>query len=446
MGDADRPTQTRQVVMGYLGALAFILYLDRVCISKAATSIKEELGLSESQLGIVFGAFTLAYGLFEVITGHWGDRYGSRRVVIRIVLWWSAFTALTGCVWKFSYELLPGVIVSSFYLLLLIRFLFGAGEAGALPNMARIVSRWFPLSERGKAQAILNTSMLVGGAVAPVASAYLISAVGWRWTFVVFGSIGVAWAGLFAAWFRDEPADHPGVNAAELQHIIGGMAPSAGRTIHASVPWGRVLSTPAIWLLGTAMACAAFYTWLLYSWYPRYLEAARGVESTTAGWLSGGVLIGGAGGTIFGGWLCDRFGARREWRGGLLRAMGAGGLGLSGACVAVSVYLDSPLATSVLLSVALFGVALEVSAWWGAMADIAGPHVGALFGLCNSMGIVGAFSSQVFLGWFVDYMHARGHEGRTAWDLAFPLYADVLFVGALCWLYIDPSRSAVEPS
>jgi sugar phosphate permease len=426
-----------------MGALAFVLYLDRVCMGQAATPIKNELDLSESKLGVVHGAFTLAYGLFEVVTGHWGDRYGSRLVLIRIVLWWSAFTALTGCVWKFSYELLPGLAVSSFLLLLAIRFLFGIGEAGAVPNMARVVSRWFPQRERGAAQAIVNTSMLLGGAVAPVASAHLIEAIGWRWTFVIFGSLGVLWAVAFALWFRDDPADHPAVNPAELRHIRDGATAPAATLPHA-IPWRRVLATPSIWLLGTAVACAATYTYLLYSWYPRYLQAGRGIAPEQSGWLAGAVLIGGAGGSIFGGWLCDRLGADRRRRKLVLRTIGVAGLVLAGAGVFASVHLDNAGAASAVLSLALFGVALQMAAWWGAMVDIAGPHVGALFGLCNSLGVAGAFSSQVFLGWFVDTMRARGHEGRAAWDPAFPLYAGILFVGAACWLFINPGRSAVE--
>ena len=136
----SQPTRVRYGVMGYLCSLAFILYIDRICIGQAGTAMKAELGLSNFQWGLVGVAFQIAYAIFEPTTGHWGDRYGSRRVLIRIVLWWSAFTALTGCVWNFSYELLPGVVLNGFLLLLVIRFLFGAGEAGALPNAARVIS------------------------------------------------------------------------------------------------------------------------------------------------------------------------------------------------------------------------------------------------------------------------------------------------------------------
>ncbi len=125
-GLAERPTGVRYGVLAFLASMAFILYLDRGCINQAAPIIKKELGISETQKGIIFGAFALAYLIFEIPAGWWGDRYGSRRIMTRIVVWWSLFTALTGAAWGFG-------------TLLVIRFLFGAGEAGALPNSARVL-------------------------------------------------------------------------------------------------------------------------------------------------------------------------------------------------------------------------------------------------------------------------------------------------------------------
>ena len=207
-----------------LCTLCVVLYLDRICISQAALSIQEDLGLTNTQMGYVFAAFMLSYGLFEVPTGRWGDRYGSRKVLIRIVLWWSAFTAMTGFVPLFSYD--SRLWLNSLGLLLLVRFLFGVGEAGALPNMARVAAHWFPADRRGPAQGLLNTSMLVGGATAPVLAAYLIRVIGWRVTFSVFAVVGVAWVIVFQRLFRDNPVDHPGVNEAERRLIEGRAAPA----------------------------------------------------------------------------------------------------------------------------------------------------------------------------------------------------------------------------
>ena len=151
------PTRVRYRVLGLAVLLAAVTYLDRVCISHAGVtaSIKAELGLSDKQMGLVYSAFTLAYALFEMPTGAWGDRVGTRRVLARIVVWWSSFTIATAA--AFSYATL-----------LVIRFLFGAGEAGAFPNVTRTFSRWFPLSERGTAQGIFFAGAHLGGGVTPV--------------------------------------------------------------------------------------------------------------------------------------------------------------------------------------------------------------------------------------------------------------------------------------
>src|SRR5262249_9421392 len=178
------PSRARIGVLGFLCTLALLLYIDRVCIGQAEASIRAELGLSKAEMAWVFTAFTLAYCLFEVPTGHWGDRFGSRGVIARVVLWWSAFPALTGAAF-------------GLWSLLAFRFLFGAGEAGALPNAARVVTRWFPPQEQGKARGAIGTAALLGGAIAPVLAALLIEQVGWRLAFVAFGAVGLVWAALF---------------------------------------------------------------------------------------------------------------------------------------------------------------------------------------------------------------------------------------------------------
>ncbi len=178
---------------------------------------------------MIFNAFALAYALFEIPAGRWGDRFGSRRIVTRIVLWWSFFTALTGA-------------AGGFVSLVVIRFLFGAGEAGALPNSARILREWFPDSSRGRAQGIVTTAMLLGGAASYATSQWLIDWVGWRWSFAVFALIGVGWALAFYVWFRDDPAEHPQANDAERRLIAAGRMP--GRSPDGSAD----TQTPCRWI------------------------------------------------------------------------------------------------------------------------------------------------------------------------------------------------------
>ncbi len=164
-----------------LVTLAIITFLDRISISVAAPRIQQELGIQPAQWGWILGAFVLAYGLFEVPTGALGDRGGHRSVLTRIVLWWSAFTGLTG-------------LAGSFPVLLITRFLFGAGEAGAYPNMAGALGRWFPAGERARTQGFIWSASRLGGALAPLIVVPLQASIGWRPTFAVLGLLGAVWA------------------------------------------------------------------------------------------------------------------------------------------------------------------------------------------------------------------------------------------------------------
>ena len=199
---SPKPTRARYGVVGFAVALAVIQYIDRVCISQAAPLVSEDLGLSPRQMGYVFSAFTLAYALFEIPAGYLGDRIGPRKVLLRIVLWWSFFTVATGWAW-------------SWLSLVTTRFLFGAGEAGCFPNLAKALHRWLPSHERTRAQGLLWMSARWGGASTPLLVYFCLQHVHWRTAFLLFGLLGVAWAAAFFAWYRDDPRAHPAVNAAE---------------------------------------------------------------------------------------------------------------------------------------------------------------------------------------------------------------------------------------
>ncbi|HLN28712.1 MAG TPA: MFS transporter [Gemmataceae bacterium] len=421
-----RPTRVRYGVLAFLGVLALVFYVDRLCIGQAALSIQEDLEISKDEMGWIFSAFTLAYCLFEVPTGAWSDRYGSRGVLTRIVLWWSAFTALTGA-------------AAGFWSLLSIRFLFGAGEAGAFPNTARVLTRWFPPDRRGPAQGLINTLALIGGAVAPVAAAYLIKSIGWRWTFLVFALPGLLWAVAFYWWFRDDPAEHPMVNEAE-RDLIMGSAPAPGGTEHPPIPWRAVVQNANVWLLGSVLACAAFNTYLFFFWYPSYLNEARGTDPITTGWLAGLVLCGGAAGAMSGGilidWLIRRTGQRRRCRCGL----GFSALASAATLLLLGAQTDATLLSTLWMAAGMFAINATLANWWGAATDVSGRHVGALFGLMNAMGGLGAVMSPPFLGRFVQYLGSLGYEGRAQWTPAFFVYAGVLLVGAFGWLLIDTTR------
>jgi MFS family permease len=410
------PTRTRFLVLAVLCLLAAILYLDRICMAAAIDPIQTELKLTNAQGSYVLMAFTLAYGLFEVPTGRWGDRIGGRRVLTRISLWWSAFTALTGA-------------CTGLGTLLLVRFLFGAGEAGAYPNVARVLARWFPDEERGRAQGLLLAASLIGGAVAPFLAAVLIARIGWRWSFAAFGGLGALWAAGFWWWFRDDPATHSGVNPAE-QTLIGIRA-SAGH-VHDAVPWAAVVRNPSVWALGSIMTLASFNSYIYFSWFPKYLKEGRRTDPLEAGLMASVVLGLAAAGTLTGGAVVDRLVVRGEGEGGR-RLMGgaaffaaagllAGALGTRHAWIAVG-----------LTGLSCFAAQATLPLWWSCAIGISGRHVGALFGLMNMMGVAGAMSSQYLVGALADWLGKQGASGRAQWDPIFYIDVGVLALTGLLW-------------
>jgi len=261
-GIPGRATRARYWVIIFAITLAVIQYIDRTAISQAMPEIARVLKFSDQEAGLVFSAFTLAYALFEIPTGWLGDKIGPRRVLLRVVLWWSFFTAATGWAW-------------SFVSMLVTRFLFGAGEAGCFPNLTKALSAWLPTRDRTRAQALMWMGARWGGASAPLLVVAVMTFVSWRLAFLCFGVLGITWAIIFALWFKDNPREHKSVNAAELELLKENEQNVRG---HGDVPWGKLATRPAIWLLGAQYFCLS-YGWYFYvTWLPTYLRDARGME------------------------------------------------------------------------------------------------------------------------------------------------------------------------
>ena len=408
-------TKARYKVLSVLCLLSGILYLDRICISAAIDSIQKDLKITNTQTSYFLMAFTLAYGLFEIPTGRWGDRLGARRVLTRISLWWSAFTALTGA-------------CSGLWMLVGIRFLFGAGEAGAFPNVARVMSRWFPDHERGRAQGILLAASQVGGAVAPFLAAMLIREIGWRWTFAAFGSVGAIWAAGFYVWFRDDPADHDAANTAEVAYIGRGASAS---NVHTQIPWTLVVRNPSIWFLSLIMACGSFNSYIYFSWFPKYMKSGRSVEETEAGLMASMVLACSAAGTLAGGYLLDWFASRGGI--GRKRLLGGSSFFLASAMLGCGLLSGDPWLAAFFAALSCFATQATQPLWWTCAIGISGKHIGALFGLMNSVGVFGAMSSQYLVGALADFLGARGYTERAQWDPIFYINMGVLIVAGLLW-------------
>jgi MFS transporter, ACS family, glucarate transporter len=411
-----RPSRARNTVLGFALAAMGVAYLDRVAISSAATVMKADLGLSDTQMGLVFSAFTLAYALFEVPSGWLADRFGARWMLTRIVLWWSAMTAATGAAVGFAS-------------LVAVRWLFGMGEAGVLPSLSRAFSRWLPADERGRAFGLTLMAAALGGAATQPIVAELLVRMSWRQAFPIFGAVGVVWAAAWFWWFRDEPSRHRAVNAAELALIRAGEAGHPPDAPHPPVPW-RSLGTSRGVVALCAMYFCAIYGWYFYiTWLPSYLLRARGFDLIAAGWLASAPLLGIAAGAFVGGWISDPLVRRLGLRAGL-RAPGLVGLPLAALCVLAAIATPDGRVATLWFAGAAGCAALGIAPAWSVCLAIGGRHAGVVSGAMNTFGNLGGALSPVVMGVVLDAL--------GSWDLSLYSVAALYAGAALCWLGIDP--------
>ena len=403
------PSRSRIRLLYFTFALSLITFLDRVAIGGAAPAIREELHLTPVQMGWVFSAFTFAYAAFEIPTGWLGDRFGPRKVLTRIVLWWSAFTVATGAAWNFQ-----SLVVT--------RFLFGVGEAGAYPNISRSFSRWFPTPERGIAHGVVFMGSRVGGAMAPPLVVLLISWFGWRAAFLVFGLIGAVWCIFWWRWFRDDPAQHPDVDPEELRVIQAGIEPRQS-TIHL-----RDLLSLNLLVVCLAYFCVIYGLYFYLTWLPTYFREARGFTASQAGWLASMVLLTGGVTTLLGGWLTDRLVRRYGLKIG--RSIGAVALPLSGVCLISAALTPHAMFAAVLFAAAAGLADMCLSPAWAVCHDIGGDGAGTVTGAMNTFGNLGGAVSPLVVGYALEWW--------ISWERPLMIGGAVYIVGGLLILLINP--------
>src|SRR5262245_23450154 len=409
--ESTAPTRVRHGVLALTLALTAIAYLDRVCISTAAPAMKADLALTDVQMGFVFSAFTLAYALFEVPSGWLADRFGARLMLTRIVVWWSAMTAATGA-------------AVGFLSLLSLRWLFGMGEAGALPSISRAFGRWLPASARGNAFGLTIMAAALGGAATSPLVVTLLEHVSWRAAFPIFGAVGLVWAALWFWWFRDEPRDHAGVNAAEVARI--GCDPPAP---HPRVPWRALVRSPGMRSL-CAMYFCAIYGWYFYiTWLPTYLLEARGFDLRAMGWLASLPLVAIGAGSLVGGLLSDQLAKRYRLR-TALRVPGLLGLPLAALAVVGAILSPAPRTAAFCLAAAAGLAALGVAPAWSVCLALGGRHAGVVSGAMNTFGNLGGALSPLVMG--------AALQALGSWDVGLWSVAALYLAAAGCWLGIDP--------
>jgi MFS family permease len=403
-------------VLGLLSLLSIITYIDRVCIGVAGPRMQDSLQISPQAWGWVASVFFLSYSAFEIPSGALGDRIGPRRVLTRIVLWWSAFTSLTGA-------------VSNYVLLLVVRFCFGMGEAGAYPNAAAVIGRWSPSRNRTRAWGIVWMTGQLGAASSPLLVLPIQARYGWRASFFVFGILGVIWAAVWYSWFRDSPAEKAGVTPEE-RHEIGPPVPLR----HSGFPWRRALVQPTFWKFAIVGATYVYSLGFYQAWLQTYLvrghgytEAALALSALT--YLTG-ACANGVGGLV-GDWMIRRYGLRRG-----RRTVGVIGLGVAAVFMSATTLTTSGTWALTFLTIAYAGILFQQPNLCAVSLDIGREHAGTVFGFMNTTSNAASALSSIVFGY--------GVALTGSYNAPLVPMAAALVIGGCLWLTLDPTRQLFE--
>ena len=405
-----KASRARYGVVGFALTLAVIAYVQRVAISVAAGPISTELNLSKAELGAVFSAFALAYAIFEIPMGAMGDRLGVRRMLTQIVLLWSAFTALTGAAWN---------LVS----MLVIRFVFGAGEAGAFPNLTKMLGAWLPAGERVKAQAVMWAVARWGGAVTPPLALLAINAYGWRGSFVAFGAVGLVWVLLFRLWFRDDPATHKSVNAAELE-LLQGARKLTGDAHHRS--WLQMLANVEMLALALQYFFFSFVWYFYITWLPTYLrEAWQLSQAAATGYAVIPLLFGGFG-SIISGMLPQRIPRR---------VIAICGFSATAVLLYVVTRMPSVSLAMICMGFASFTSDLTMPISWNTCVEIGRRYAATVAGTMNMCGNLAGFVAP-----WVGGLILQAYPG--SWNTLLYVNCVAACGSAICWFFLHPDTAA----
>ncbi|MEE9463122.1 MAG: MFS transporter [Bacteroidales bacterium] len=398
--------------------LTILLYIDRACISAAKEDITRDLNFDMTDFGWVMAMFTLGYALFQTPSGKLADSRGPRTIITTIVALWSVLTALTGAAWNF---------VS----MMVIRFLFGAGEAGAFPSLAKVVFNWFPVRERGIVQGINFSGSRLGAAFALPLVAWMLTRMGWRWTFVIFGCFGLLFSILWYLLFRNKPEQSKAISAEEKEYILTTRQQPSSST-KASLSFGRIISSRNMWMNMVQYICSNFTFYFTLTWMYPYLKERFALGGIEAGFYAMAPLVGGAVGNWFSGILVDAIYRRGNLK--LSRRLPAIiGFILAGFGIIMMSMSNSPQVSIIFLTIAIFGADMTLSPSWSFCIDIGKDNAGAVSGTMNMAGNLGAFVTIIafpyLLGW------TGSHE------TFFYVCAILSVTAIIMWLFMDPDKS-----
>ena len=412
---------TRYVLVLSTFLLSVLLYIDRVCISVAKEPIAGALDLSDKQIGWVLSIFALGYALAQTPSGILNDRFGPRIILTAVVSFWSLFTALTGTAWNY---------VS----LLVVRFIFGVGEAGAFPGIARATFSWIPLKERGIVTGINFSGSRLGAAFALPAVAWLIDSLGWRMSFFVLGIVGFVWALIWYFWFRDDPEQHKGIGDEEREYILTTRQQVAPEEIE-KLSGRLLLRSKNMWLAMGQYFASNFTFFFSLTWLFPHIKTEYHLDAVEAGLYASAPLVFGALGNYFSGFLVDKIYSSGKWR--LSRRLPAIiGFALASIGLIASIYMDTAFGAVVFLSMAIFGADMTLSPSWSFCVDIGKKNSGAVSGTMNMAGNIGSFVTALafpyLLSWFGEV------------EPFFVLAAGLNVIAIFIWLKTKPEKSLKE--
>ena len=380
-----------------------------------------DLNLSPAEWGWVQSAFILSYGLMQIPMGALGDRFGHRKILAAIVLWWSAFTAFTG---------MAGGLMS----LLVIRFMFGIGEAGSSPCSTGVISRWFEKDEVGKAQGYVWAASRLGGALTPFVVIPVMMTVGWRVAFYLLGALGVVWAVVWYGWYRGDPPPTPPYREGSDYT----QSRETAEEVTTSLPMGRGrrwVTSSQFWLLCGMYFFYAFGSWFFFSWFPTFMELGRGFDKTELTYAVAVPFVMSMAGNIIGGYLTDRLSRRYGIRVGR-KALGSASLAVSAVCMFLAAFIPGKIAVFVFLSLCFGIFDLMLPSAWALCIDLGKQHAGTLSGAMNTAGNIGGFCCGILFGELV----------QQSGNYNLPLYviAAMLVVSAVLFAFINPEKPIVS--
>ena len=414
---SPRPSRARFGVVALAVALAAVTYMDRACIGTLAPDISRDLDLNKWRMSMVYSTFALAYAFFEIPTAWWADRIGTRHVLTRIVLWWSGFTVATAGAFNFAS-------------LMATQFLFGAGEAGAWPSVARTFSRWIPRRERGTVQGIFFCGAHLAGGVTPSIVLALSHFFSWRTIFALIALPGPIWVLIWYRWFRDEPAVHPGVNASELEKILAGREINDGHYAGLTF-WKKALSHQNTLPLCLLYFPNSFAFYFCITWLPTYLKETHAFSIASLGIFAGLPLILSVSGDLFGGITTDfltmRFGLRAGRAG-----VGATAYLLAGTAMILAALAHQPVLAAILISLAVAASMFTLAASWSICQDIGGNHTGVISALMNTSGQIGSVLSPLIVTFLL--------QRFGSWSAPLAAMGCLFLAGTVAWCCVDPRK------